>query len=80
MMNKGKSLISVIVIILILTILGFLLYEIFYVDILGIEENNEQVQTASEITNKIIEKEVDESISQNIEKVEPIINKNLRRE
>lgn len=79
MMNKGRSLISLIVIILILTILCFLIYEIFYVDILAIKNNNEQVQTASEITNKIVVQDIEENTIQNVEKVEPIINNNLRR-
>ena len=78
-MNKGRSIISLIIIILILIALGFMLYEIFYIDIFGIMDNNTQVQTISEISNRIVvQNYAKEEMSQNVEIVEPIIDNNLR--
>lgn len=78
-MNKGRSIISLIIIILILIALGFMLYEIFYIDIFGIMDNNTQVQTISEISNRIVvQNYANEEMSQNVEIVEPIIDNNLR--
>lgn len=76
--NKGRSIISFIIFILILVILMFILYEIFYVDILGIMNNDVQVQTISEISNTLPIKSNSENVIQNVEQVEPIINNNLR--
>ena len=75
--NSGISLVSIVLTILIFILIGFLSYEILYVDIFNIMNSSQtsvinvnnvesKVQTSSKVNNS----------SQNIETVEPIINSN----
>lgn len=76
--NQGKSLISIILMLLILILAGFLLYEIFYVDIFHIMNQEASTLNRNEVENRV-ETTVQEDFntaSGNIEIVEPIINNN----
>ena len=81
--NKGKLLVSIVLVILILIFIAFLLYEIFYVDIFNIMTQEASIIDVNETENRpeIAKNEISNILSENIEIVEPIINNsnNLRR-
>lgn len=78
--NRGISLISFILFILVIILFAFLYYEIFYIDIFGVKNEDIAAVNAVEQTDVI-----DMLSSQNLatnnevtEEVSPIINSNLR--
>ena len=78
--NRGISLISFILFILVIILFAFLYYEIFYIDIFGVKNEDIAAVNAVEQTDVI-----DMLSSQNLatnnevtEAVSPIINSNLR--
>lgn len=76
--NRGRSIISIILTILILILIVFLGYEILYVDIFDLmKENNETIFTSIDTQNKVVNTDNSNSVNQNnlnIEKIEPIID------
>lgn len=76
--NQGKSLISIILMLLILILAGFLLYEIFYVDIFHIMNQEASALNRNQVENRVetVHEEKLNTASENIEIVEPIINNN----
>ena len=76
--NQGKSLISIILMLLILILAGFLLYEIFYVDIFHIMNQEASALNRKQVENRVetVHEEKLNTASENIEIVEPIINNN----
>ena len=79
--NKGISIISLILTILIFILIGFICYEVLYVDIFDIRNEEISIFGGTQIANKIVQKG-DEIASNNIENlstVEPIVNNNLRK-
>ena len=78
--NRGISLISFILFILVIILFAFLYYEIFYIDIFGVK--NEDVAAVNAVKQTDV---IDMLSSQNLatnnevtEEVSPIINSNLR--
>ena len=76
--NQGKSLISIILMLLILILAGFLLYEIFYVDIFHIMNQEASALNRNQVEDRVetVHEEKLNTASENIEIVEPIINNN----
>ena len=66
--NKGKSIISVILTILILVLIGFLIYEIVYVDIFGIINKESSIEIDANVlvkTNSVSGSEISQT-NQNV--------------
>ncbi len=74
--NRGKSLISIIVTILILTLIIFLLYEVLYVDIFNIMSADTSVLNLNEVSDEVQISDVENqsSNSENVEEVNLIIS------
>lgn len=72
--NKGISIISFILTILIFILIGFLCYEVFYVDIFDIME--ETLLSKEDETNKIY---LNYTNNESISTIEPIIDNNNMR-
>lgn len=77
--DKGISIISFILTILIFILIGFIGYELFYVDIFEIMDNVATVNSASS-KNKVIYNNKDETEEdEDISIIEPIVDNNKER-
>lgn len=79
--NKGISIISLILTILIFILIGFICYEVFYVDIFDIKNGEISISNGTEMANKIVQKdnEIESNNIENVSTVEPIVNDNNLR-
>lgn len=79
--NKGISIISLILTILIFILIGFICYEVFYVDIFDIKNGEISISNGTEMANKTVQKdnEIESNNMENISTVEPIIDDNNLR-
>ena len=76
--NKGKSVISIILMLFILLLVGFLLYEVFYADIFHIVNKEAATLNKNHQENRVetVQGESLNTVSENVETVEPILNNN----
>lgn len=77
--NKGISIISLILTILIFILIGFICYEVFYVDIFEINNVEVSMSNETQTLNKISQKDNENNTLENISTVEPIIDDNNLR-
>ena len=77
--NKGISIISLILTILIFILIGFICYEVFYVDIFEINNVEVSMSNETQTLNKISQKDNENNTMENIPTVEPIIDDNNLR-
>lgn len=79
--NKGISIISLILTILIFILIGFICYEVFYVDIFDIKNGEISISNGTEMANKTVQKdnEIESNNMENVSTVEPIVNDNNLR-
>ena len=78
--NNGRSLITFILFILIFILIGFLLYEVFYMDIFDLREEA-TLANVTQTSNTIAVSSNNSLYTnlENIETIEPIINSNNMR-
>ena len=77
--NRGISIISLILTILIFILIGFICYEVFYVDIFDINNVEVSMYNETQTLNKISQEDDKNHNIENISTVEPIINNNNLR-